>query len=93
MDFKQLRTFITAAEMLNFTKTAKQLNFAQSSVTAQIKALEEELGQPLFERLGRRLFLTDAGHRFKEYADQLVRIYAEAKAVVGDEQNYRGRSS
>ncbi|WJE17629.1 LysR family transcriptional regulator [Halobacillus sp. ACCC02827] len=86
MDFKQLRTFITAAEMLNFTKTAKQLNFAQSSVTAQIKALEEELGQPLFERLGRRLFLTDAGHRFKEYADQLVRIYAEAKAVVGDEQ-------
>lgn len=61
MEIKQLKTFKTAAENLNFTLTAKQLNFAQSSVTAQIKSLEAELGTPLFERLGKRIVLTDAG--------------------------------
>ncbi|OFD41416.1 hypothetical protein BWGOE3_35200 [Bacillus mycoides] len=57
MEIKQLITFKVAAETLNFTQTAKKLNFAQSSVTAQIKTLETELGTPLFERLGKRLFL------------------------------------
>lgn len=55
MDNKQLITFKTAAETLNFTKTASILNFAQSSVTAQIRSLERELETPLFERLGKRL--------------------------------------
>ncbi len=56
MEIKQLITFKVAADTLNFTQTAKKLNFAQSSVTAQIKTLETELGTPLFERLGKRLF-------------------------------------
>lgn len=65
MEIKQLITFKHAAENLNFTQTAKMLNFAQSSVTAQIKSLEDEIGKPLFERLGKRLVLTEAGHQFK----------------------------
>ncbi len=56
MDNKQLITFKTAAGTLNSTKTASILNFAQSSVTAQIKSLERELETSLFERLGKRLF-------------------------------------
>lgn len=63
MELKQLITFITAAEHVNFTLTAKMLNYAQSSVTSQIKSLEEEIGTPLFERLGKRLILTEAGKR------------------------------
>lgn len=53
VEIKQLITFKVAAENLNFTQTVKMLNFVQSSVTSQFKALEEEIGKPLFERLGK----------------------------------------
>lgn len=78
MDMKQLKTFQTAATTLNFTKTAKMLNFAQSSVTAQIKALEAELQHPLFERLGKKLVLTATGKEYKKYVDQMLRLNDEA---------------
>lgn len=87
MEIKQLITYKTAAENLNFTLTARMLNFAQSSVTAQIKALEAELGTPLFERLGKRLVLTEAGRQFKLYADKMIILTEEAKMVVrGDKE-------
>lgn len=87
MDTKQLITFKTAADLLNFTQTAKILNFAQSSVTAQIKSLEAELGTHLFERLGKRLILTEAGKQFKLYAEKMIKISEEAKEMVnGDEE-------
>jgi DNA-binding transcriptional LysR family regulator len=82
IEIKQLITFKTAAENLNFTHTAKILNFAQSSVTAQIKALENELETPLFERLGKRLVLTEHGREFKVYADKMIRLTEEAKNAV-----------
>lgn len=82
MDHKQLVTFRTAAETLNFTKTAHILNFAQSSVTAQIKSLEEELGKPLFERLGKRLTLTEAGKEFITYANKMISLQEEAKNAI-----------
>ncbi|MFB4166819.1 LysR family transcriptional regulator [Virgibacillus sp. JSM 102003] len=82
METKQLITFKTAAETLNFTKTAKILNFAQSSVTAQIKALEKELDTPLFERLGKRLYLTESGRQFKAYADKMLVLTEEARLVT-----------
>ncbi|MCD7035948.1 LysR family transcriptional regulator [Metabacillus sp. GX 13764] len=87
MDHKQLVTFRTAAETLNFTKTAHILNFAQSSVTAQIKSLEEELGKPLFERLGKRLTLAEAGKEFIIYANKMISLQEEAKnAISGNEE-------
>ncbi|MCG7334659.1 LysR family transcriptional regulator [Sporosarcina sp. ACRSM] len=89
MDNKQLITFKTAAETLNFTKTASILNFAQSSVTAQIKALEEELEKPLFERLGKRLTLTEAGKEFKLYAEKIIKLNEEAKmAISGNKEPF-----
>lgn len=60
MDLRQLATFRLVATNLSFTRTAAALNYAQSSITAQIQALEDELGVPLFDRLGRRVVLTDA---------------------------------
>ncbi|GKU84135.1 LysR family transcriptional regulator [Niallia sp. NCCP-28] len=90
MDIKQLITFKNAAENLNFTQTAKILNFAQSSVTAQIKSLEEELGKPLFERLGKRLILTEAGHQFKLYAEKMIRLSYEAMMAVNREEEPTG---
>lgn len=82
METKQLITFKTAAENLNFTQTAQVLNFAQSTVTAQIKALEKEIETPLFERLGKRLYLTESGRQFKIYADKMLALTEEAKMVT-----------
>ncbi|MFE6169916.1 LysR family transcriptional regulator [Viridibacillus arvi] len=72
MDIKHLHTFLTAAKTLNFTQTAEILDYAQSSITAHIKSLEGELGIPLFERLGKRIYLTDAGMQLQQYAQKMV---------------------
>lgn len=87
MEIKQLITFQEPAESLNFTKTAKKLNFAQSSITSQIKALESHLGTKLFELFGKRIYLTEAGRKFKPYADHIIDLYDEAKSAIvcGDE--------
>lgn len=74
MDIKQLKTFLVASETLNFTATAQQLDYAQSSITAQIKALEQELDTVLFERLGKKVMLTKNGANFQEYARQMLRL-------------------
>lgn len=68
MDMKQLQTFLTASETLSFTQTAQRLDYAQSSITAQIKTLEQELGVILFERLGKRIVLTEEGKHLQQYA-------------------------
>ena len=72
MEVRQLQIFRILAEELNFTRTAERVHTVQSNVTAQIKALEEELGVPLFDRLGRRVTLTDAGQRFRPFAEQAL---------------------
>lgn len=90
LEIKQLITFKTVAENLNFTQSAKILNFAQSSVTAQIKALEAELGTVLFERLGKRIFLTEAGRKFQVYAEKMIALSYEAKMIVKDEETTSG---
>lgn len=75
--------FQTAAKELNFTKTAQILGYAQSSITTNILALEEELGTPLFERLGKRVILTEAGAFLQDYADKILGLTEEALEVVG----------
>jgi DNA-binding transcriptional LysR family regulator len=85
MDTRTLSTFRTAARTLSFTKTAASLGYAQSSVTAQMKILEETLGSPLFNRMGNRLELTAPGERFLAYAERILALSVEAKAAVQDE--------
>jgi DNA-binding transcriptional LysR family regulator len=82
MELRQLHTFTAVAEQLSFTRAAEALSYAQSSVTAQIQALEAELGVPLFERLGRRVVLTEAGVRLRGYAARLIQLEAEARLAV-----------
>ncbi len=85
MELKQLQTFREVTRTLSFTRTAITLNYAQSSVSAQIQALEEELNVALFDRLGRRIALTDAGQRLVPYVDKILALAAEAqKVVTGD---------
>ena len=72
MEVRQLQIFRTLSDELSFTRTAEKVHTVQSNVTAQIKALEEELGTPLFDRLGRRVTLTDAGRNFLPFASQAL---------------------
>jgi DNA-binding transcriptional LysR family regulator len=82
MEVRQLLIFRTLAEELNFTRTAEKVNTVQSNVTAQIKALEEELGTPLFDRLGRRVVLTDAGQRFRPFAEQALEAMDQGQRAI-----------
>lgn len=82
MEVRQLQIFRTLADELNFTRTAEKVNTVQSNVTAQIKALEEELGVPLFDRLGRRVTLTDAGRRFLPFAEQALAAMEQGQRAL-----------
>ena len=82
MEVRQLQIFRILAEELNFTRTAERVHTVQSNVTAQIKALEEELGVPLFDRLGRKVTLTDAGHRFQPFAEQALIAMEQGQRAV-----------
>src|SRR5688572_12109313 len=88
----QLRTFVAVAETLNFTKASEKLYLTQSAVSHQIKALEEELGVPLFIRAKRGVILTDAGKIALEYANRILVEAEEMRAqVVGREKALEGR--
>lgn len=82
MEIRQLQTFREVARTLNFTRAATTLNYAQSSISAQIQALEEEFAVTLFDRLGRRIVLTDAGQRLLHYADKILALAEEAQIAV-----------
>ncbi|CAN5415350.1 LysR family transcriptional regulator [soil metagenome] len=86
MELRQLATFREVARTLSFTRAADALNYAQSSVSAQIQELEEELDTLLFERLGRRIALTDAGARLLQYADKILALADEARVVVANRE-------
>jgi DNA-binding transcriptional LysR family regulator len=66
----------------SFTRAAVELGYSQSSVTTQIKALEKELGAPLFDRFTKKVALTEVGQRTFEYAGRLLALADETKAAV-----------
>jgi DNA-binding transcriptional LysR family regulator len=74
----------------SFQRAAEALNYAQSTVSAQIQALEEELGVRLFDRLGRRILLTEAGENLLNYARKMLDLEEEAKSDVGKSRNMQG---
>ncbi|AUS08482.1 LysR family transcriptional regulator [Laceyella sacchari] len=91
MEMRQLKTFKAVAERGGFTRAAEELGYAQSSVTAQIQALEEELDTLLFDRLGKRIVLTEAGKRLLVYATELLRMHDEAIDRVRSYAEPRGK--
>ena len=92
MELSQLRTFREVAEALSFTRASQKLNLTQSAVSHQIKALEREVGEPLFIRAKRGVKLSEAGRLALDYAG---RILEEADAlrelISGRENEPRGR--
>lgn len=77
LNFHHLLYFWRVAKLGHLTQAAKQLNTSQSALSAQIKQLEERLGEPLFLREGRRLVLTETGHLVLSYAENIFGIGQE----------------
>lgn len=85
------RVFIRVVQLGSFSKAARQLETATSSVARHIDALEDELGVRLFNRTTRQLVLTEAGARFYEDAERVVQSMEEAKRnVTAFQQGMRG---
>ncbi|OON81120.1 LysR family transcriptional regulator [Streptomyces tsukubensis] len=90
MDIRQLRTFHRVAALGSFTRAAAELNYAQSSVTAQIKSLEVSLGSELFERVAGKVKLSPAGTRLLPYAGQMLTLADEARGVASPDAQPEG---
>jgi DNA-binding transcriptional LysR family regulator len=82
MNIHQVKIFYVTAQTLSITKTAKQLNLTQPSISIQLKALEDDLNVKLFDRVKQRLFLTDAGKLFYKYAEEMLSLMDKASSVI-----------
>ncbi len=82
MNPRQLKTFLAVARYGNLTRAAGEVNLAQSSLSDQMQALEEELGGQLFTRSRQGVTLTPAGDMLKAYAEEILALNDEAAAAV-----------
>lgn len=90
IDIRQFQTFKTVAELSSFTKAAQALQYSQATITSHIQQLEEELGVPLFDRLGKKIQLTAAGHELVPYVGELLAAHAKIKQISSDDMNLKG---
>jgi len=90
MYIKNLQTFLTVARLLNFSGAAQALNYSQSTVSEHIHALEEELGARLFERLGKKVFLTEQGKKLLPLAERMVRDVDEINGLFKEDDEVSG---
>jgi DNA-binding transcriptional LysR family regulator len=93
MELRQLKTFLTVSRLLSFNRAAESLHYAQSTVSAQIKALEDELGVSLFDRLGKKVILTEAGELLTQYARKMRDLETATLSQVSGREDPRGSLS
>lgn len=91
MEIRTAATFLRVAELRSFSKAAEQLGYSQAAVTVQIKQLEQELGTQLFERIGRRIKLTEHGMRFIPHAKALLDVAQNARTFIRDDSEPAGK--
>ena len=90
MELRNLITFIHVAELGSFTKAAEQLGNSQSTISFQIKQLEDEIGCLLFERINHTITLTDRGRELVSYAHQVRALTEDFKDSLTKEEECRG---
>ena len=83
MTLRHLRIFIAVADRESITKAAKELYIAQPTVSVAIHELEEHYGICLFERLNKRLRITEDGQRLLAYARHIVGLFEEMERTLG----------
>jgi LysR family cyn operon transcriptional activator len=87
MELRQLQYFVKAAETMNFTEAAAAVFITQSTLSQQIKQLEEELGMLLFDRIGRHVRITEAGHIFLTHATKILNEVQKGKQAITELNN------
>lgn len=87
LTLRQLRVFEATARLLSFSRAAEELHLTQPGVSGQLKHLEESIGMPLFEQMGRRIFLTEAGRQVYSHTrsiQQQLTILEESLDLLRD---------
>lgn len=84
MDFRQLEMFASVADRMSFTAAAEELHVAQSAISRKIRLLEEELGEPLFKRSAKKIFITEAGRILRVHAERVFRSLRDAAQEVSE---------
>jgi len=92
MELHQLRYFVAVADLRGFTRAAERCGVTQPSLSQQIQKLERELGEPLLDRLGRKIKLTEAGESFYTRATAVLDAVHEAKASIHNDIDWRKAS-
>jgi LysR family transcriptional regulator, transcriptional activator of the cysJI operon len=86
MEVRDLQVFISVAKHLNYTRAGKEVHLSQPSVSVRIKQLETELGMKLFEQLGKKVALTEAGQLLVPYAQRVITAIDDAEHAIKDLQ-------
>jgi DNA-binding transcriptional LysR family regulator len=89
MDFFQLETFLAVAQTKSFSVAARQVHRTQPAVSQMVRKLEEEIGEPLFDRSTRDGMLTDAGRVLQEYAQKLLNLRSEAHSSLEELRQFQ----
>ena len=82
MNFRKLKIFFETAKCLNMTKVAKSMYISQPSISQAIAELESDLDVKLFDRIGKRLYLTHEGEVYFEYSRRILNLYEEANSTI-----------
>ncbi|HXH64048.1 MAG TPA: LysR family transcriptional regulator [Mariprofundaceae bacterium] len=82
LTLRQLAVFEAVANHMNYSRAAQQLHLSQPAASMQVKQLEENIGLPLFEQLGKKIFLTEAGHELLHYARDIRQQVEEAQLTL-----------
>ena len=90
MELRNLITFIHVAELGSFTRAAELLGYSQSTISFQIKQLEDELDCLLFERINHTITLTERGHELVSYAHRICALTDEFKERLAKEESCNG---
>lgn len=91
MQWNDLQAFIAVADLGSFSRAGERLHLTQPAVSKRVQALEAQLGVKLLDRIGKRVYLTDAGRLLKPRAEDLIRSMQETQRMVQDmETSVRG---
>ncbi len=82
--FRQLRLLEAVARNSSFTRASKELHLTQPAVSTQIKQLEEEVGMALFEQIGKKIFLTEAGKEMYAFSRNIAQQFRDIESVIDD---------
>ncbi|AGG05606.1 MULTISPECIES: LysR family transcriptional regulator [Bacillus] len=90
MELRQLEYFITLCKELHFTRAADKLGITQPTLSHQIKALEDEIGMPLFDRLGKKIAITDVGYILAKECKTIFNALDNVKEEISELKEIKG---